>query len=190
MDESKTFYAKDRAAWRRWLQRNHGRESEVLLLFYRKATGQPCVGYDEAVREALCFGWIDGLKQRVDEQRYTYRFTPRRKGSAWSPSNKRRIAELEAAGLMAPAGIAVLEAARNDGSYAVDARAPEVKEAPAELLSALRKDAAARKLYEALPPGHQRQWQRWIAEAKKSETRERRAAQTIVKLKAGERRPS
>jgi len=128
-------YARDRAAWRRWLERYHGRRAVVRLVFYRKATGKPCPTYDEAVEEALCFGWIDGVKSKLDDERYAYRFTPRRPRSKWSASNKRRVAKLEAAGLMRPAG----EAA--------------------------------------------------VAEAKKAETRERRAKKAADALRSGARRP-
>jgi uncharacterized protein YdeI (YjbR/CyaY-like superfamily) len=91
------FHAPDRDAWRAWLEDNHATAAEVSLVFHRKAVGRPTITHDEAVEEALCFGWIDGVKHKLDDQRYTYRFTPRRAGGVWSGINKTRIARLEAA---------------------------------------------------------------------------------------------
>ena len=88
MEITTTFYAPDRAAWRAWLAANGQAEREIWLIFYKKHTGTPCVSYDEAVEEALCFGWIDGLIKRLDDDRYAQRFTPRKPGSSWSESNK------------------------------------------------------------------------------------------------------
>src|SRR5262245_35476308 len=90
--------ARDRKQWRRWLERNHASADEVWLVFSRKQTGRSCVEYEEAVEEALCFGWIDGIKKRVDQDHYGYRFSPRRSGSKWSPANRRRAEKLMAAG--------------------------------------------------------------------------------------------
>lgn len=99
-----SFYAKTRASWRRWLTRNHAKADAVQLVFYRKATGTPCVSYDEAVEEALCFGWIDGVRHKLDDQRYTNRFTPRKAKSNWSAINKARVERLERDGLLQSAG--------------------------------------------------------------------------------------
>jgi uncharacterized protein YdeI (YjbR/CyaY-like superfamily) len=101
--------ARDAKAWRKWLERHHASASKVWLVFSRKHTGQACVSYDEAVEEALCFGWIDGIKKRVDEDHYTYRFSPRQPGSRWSLINRKRAESLVANGRMAPAGLAAIE---------------------------------------------------------------------------------
>ena len=100
-----TVFAKDRAEWRRWLTKNFARRDEIWLVFYKKAAGKTSVSYDHAVEEALCFGWIDGMKKRLDEECYAFRFTPRKPTSAWSKSNLQRVERLIADGKMMPAGL-------------------------------------------------------------------------------------
>jgi uncharacterized protein YdeI (YjbR/CyaY-like superfamily) len=181
---------RDRAAWRAWLAAHHATASQVVLVFRRKGTG-PSVTYDEAVEEALCFGWIDGVKRTIDDQRYSHRFSPRKPHSRWSASNKRRVAALIAAGRMHPAGRAVLEAAKRSGAYArvSAADAPDSGAIPAELAAAFRRTRGARQAFEALAPGQQRLWRRWVAEARQAETRTRRAAKAVVQLVAGRKVP-
>lgn len=104
----KTFYAKDRKAWREWLSKNHDKKSEVWLVYYRKAIGKPTVTYPEAVEEALCFGWIDSIEKSLDSERFAGRFTPRKPKSNWSLSNRERAKKLIKQGLMTPAGSKVL----------------------------------------------------------------------------------
>jgi len=175
---------RDRAAWRRWLERHHAMVDEVFVVFRRKGTG-PSITYGEAVEEALCFGWIDGRKDKVDATHYSHRFTPRRAGSTWSTSNKRRVAALAAAGELHPAGQAVIDAAKRSGAWSEPARVPM----PAELAAALRRSATARRAYERLAPSQQRQWRGWIGQAKLAETRTRRAATAVDKLAAGHKNP-
>ena len=94
MEITETFYAKTRKEWRTWLEKNHDSKKEIWLIYYKKHTGKPNVPYDESVEEALCFGWIDGILKRIDDERYARRFTPRRKGSIWAPSNVERVANM------------------------------------------------------------------------------------------------
>ena len=108
MEITLTFYAPDRAAWRAWLAASGTAEREIWLIFYKKHTGTPCISYDDAVEEALCFGWIDGLMKRMDDDRYAQRFSPRKLGSSWSESNKVRVRKLIAEGRMTPAGQATI----------------------------------------------------------------------------------
>ena len=183
------YFAKDRASWRRWLSRNHAKKSEVLLVFYKKATGVPCIGYDEAVEEALCFGWIDGIKQRRDDTRYTFRFTPRRPKSKWSESNKKRVNTLIAESRMNRAGLAAVETAKKNGMWAAPTAATAPARMPDELARALRRCAPASRAYNRLTPGRQRQWQRWVGEAKRADTRERRAAKAVEQLRGGIKAP-
>jgi uncharacterized protein YdeI (YjbR/CyaY-like superfamily) len=181
---------RDRAAWRAWLETHHATATEVLLVFRRKGTGAS-VTYDEAVEEALCFGWIDGVKHKLDEQRYSHRFSPRKPNSRWSAINKHRAAALIAAGKMRPAGRAVLEAAKRSGVYArtYAAEAPDTGAIPAELAAAFRRAKGARQAFAALTPGRQRLWRRWVAEAKQAETRARRAAKAVEQLVSGAKLP-
>ena len=176
------FFAADRATWRSWLAANHGRATQVSLVFYRKATGRRCIAYDDAVQEALCFGWIDGIKHKLDDERYSFRFTPRRPGSKWSDSNKRRVALLTAQGLLQPAGIAAIERAKQSGVWDQPALSPLPATMPAELSWALAASAPAARAYDALAPSHKRNWWRFIAEGKQAETRERRAAKCVAEL--------
>jgi uncharacterized protein YdeI (YjbR/CyaY-like superfamily) len=177
----------DRAAWRRWLERNHARRTHAFLVFWRKGTGHPSLAYDEAVEEALCFGWIDGVKHKLDDQRYTYRFSPRRPGSNWSAINQRRAKKLITAGLMTPAGRAAIDRARADGSWRTPRTTPV--HMPGELAAAFQRAPDARRLFAALTPARRLLWQRWVADAKQSTTRARRAASAIIQLRAGGKQP-
>lgn len=176
--------ARDAQAWRRWLERNHASAREVWLVFSRKHTGQPCVGYEEAVQEAICFGWIDGIKKRVDEDHYAYRFTPRRPDSKWSLINRKRAEALLAAGRMAPAGLAAVEEGRRRGTWAAArVRRPDHM---SELLRAfLAGEPRAAAAWDALSPSRQRLFNLWVNEAAREETRRRRARQVLVRLLAG-----
>ena len=110
------FTPRSRSAWRSWLQKNHTDVEEVWVVFYKKGTGHPTISYNDAVEEALCFGWIDGIKKRVDSARYMHRFTPRKLNSTWSKSNKERVARLIEAGLMTPAGQRLIDHAKQGGA--------------------------------------------------------------------------
>lgn len=134
-----------RSAWRRWLAANHAASPGVWLVYHKAHTGVGSVDYDASVREALCFGWIDSLIKRLDDDRYARKFTPRMPGSAWSESNRKRWAELDAEGALAPAGLA----AGPDGAPL--ARRLHLPEPPAEIERALRRDPKARRFYDALP---------------------------------------
>jgi uncharacterized protein YdeI (YjbR/CyaY-like superfamily) len=183
------FCPRDRAAWTAWLEKHHASAPAVSLVFYRKAAGKPTVTYAEAVEEALCFGWIDGIKHKLDDERYTYRFTPRRPGSRWSAINRQRLAALDAAGKLRPAGRAAFAAARTSGILDAPAHPPDRDTMPAELTAALRATPNARAAFEALPPSHRRLWLRYVHEAKKAETRARRAAKAVAQLAAGKGDP-
>jgi uncharacterized protein YdeI (YjbR/CyaY-like superfamily) len=180
---------RDRAQWRAWLAAHHATAREVLLVFRRKGTGAS-VSYAEAVEEALCFGWIDGVKGKLDDTRYTHRFTPRRPGSKWSALNRRRAAAMIAAGRMMPAGQAAIDAARRAGTWDRPAPAPtDATAEPAELTAALARAKPARAAFDALAPGQRRLWMRWVGEAKQAETRARRAARAAAELRAGRKLP-
>ena len=107
-DELKTFYDKNRKAWREWLQKNHDKKAGVWLIYYKKGSGKSRVSYDDAVEEALCFGWIDSIMHPIDEYKYKQKFTPRKTKSVWSALNKRRIEKLIEQQLMMPAGLALI----------------------------------------------------------------------------------
>jgi uncharacterized protein YdeI (YjbR/CyaY-like superfamily) len=172
-----TVHPLTRAAWRQWLAANHARASGVWLVFFKKETGKPRVDYDEAVEEALCFGWVDSKPAKLDAERSMLYFAPRKPRSGWSKPNKDRVERLSAAGLMEPAGLAKVEAAKLDGSWsALDA--VEALEVPADLAAALASLDGAAANFDAFPRSARRGILEWIAQAKKPETRAKRVEET------------
>ncbi|MDX2243828.1 MAG: YdeI/OmpD-associated family protein [Leptolyngbyaceae cyanobacterium bins.302] len=172
-----SIHPETRAAWRSWLAQNHTRTEGVWLISYKKATGKSRFDYDAAVEEALCFGWIDSKPNKLDEARSLLWFAPRKRGTGWSKINKERVERLLEQGLMMPAGLAKVEAAKADGSWnALDAI--EALEIPPDLEQALASYAAAQQNFEAFPKSVKRGILEWIATAKKPETRAKRIAET------------
>ena len=170
--------------WRKWLDRHHDSSAGVWLVFHKQHTGVASIPYDDAVREALCYGWIDSLVKRLDGDRYARKFTPRKPGSAWSASNLKRWAELDAAGELAPAG----RAASPDGApRASPPPRADIPELPAYIAAAFEKNREAWAFFRRLPPGEQRRFVGWIHIAKKAETKERRIRQAIALLASGQR---
>lgn len=170
--------ARDRAEWRAWLAANHAGASGVWLVYFKRGSGQPSVSYDEAVEEALCFGWIDSTTRRLDDTRYEQVFTPRKRRSPWSRSNKERVARLVALGLMAPAGLAAVEAAQRDGTWAMF-DGIENLEMPDDLAAALAEHPLAAANFAAFSNAVRQQSLWWIADAKRPETRQRRIARVV-----------
>lgn len=172
-----SVHPKTRAEWRQWLEKHHTRTEGVWLITYKKATGKPRVEYEEAVEEALCFGWIDSKANKLDDERSMLWMSPRKPGTGWSRPNKERIERLTAAGLIAPAGLAKIEAARKDGSWeALDA--VEALEIPPDLEKAFASYGAAKQNFEAFPRSVKRAILEWISNAKKPETRAKRVEET------------
>jgi uncharacterized protein YdeI (YjbR/CyaY-like superfamily) len=186
MDITQTFYAPDRQTWRAWLEQHHLSSPEIWLVFYKKHTGKPSVSLAEAVEEALCFGWIDSLLKRLDNERHALRFTPRRPNSRWSDLNRRRVAKLIIEGRMTPAGLEVIPAwvLEEPPPPTGAKKAPEM---PAFVREALAANPPALDNFERLPPSQREMYLAWIADAKKDETRLRRLAQAVEKLKLDER---
>ena len=168
----------DRAAWRAWLAEHHERREGVWLVFYKKGTGKPRVEYGAAVEEALCFGWVDSKPGKLDAERSMLYFAPRKPGSGWAATNKVRVAQLVADGRMAPAGLAKVEAAQQDGSWA-KLDAVEALEIPADLAVALAATPEAQRYFDAFPKSARRGILEWIVNAKRSETRARRIEETV-----------
>jgi uncharacterized protein YdeI (YjbR/CyaY-like superfamily) len=166
-----------RDEWRMWLMQNHQRPDGIWLISYKKAAGKPRVEYDEAVEEALCFGWVDSKPGKLDAERTMLWFAPRKPGSGWSRPNKERVERMIAAGLMMPAGAAKVAAAQRDGSW-VALDAVENLEVPPDLALALDAYPAARANFEAFPRSARRGILEWISTAKTAATREKRIAET------------
>ena len=167
-----------RSEWRAWLEANHALSAGVWLVGYRPQTGRPRVEYEEAVEEALCFGWIDSKSKTLDDTRSLQWMCPRKPGSGWSKSNKERIARLEPAGLLTEAGRAVVEEAKQSGAWS-SLDAVEALEIPDDLAAALAGNAAAEANYDAFPPSSKKLILTWIATAKRPETRARRIEETV-----------
>lgn len=181
-----TLRPRTRAAWRAWLDR-HGREREIWLLLAKQHVPGRWLTYEEAVEEALCVGWVDGLTKRLDADFRAVRFTPRRQDSVWSESNKRRVRRLLREGRMTEAGLALVRHARRSGAWAA-ARRREDARVPEDLARALAADPVARAYYEALPPSYRKLVLSWIDDAKRSETRARRIAELTADCARGRRK--
>jgi uncharacterized protein YdeI (YjbR/CyaY-like superfamily) len=165
------------AAWRKWLKQNHTRADGVWLISYKKATGKPRFEYDEAVEEALCFGWIDSKPNKLDDERSMLWFAPRKANTGWSKINKARAEKMIEAGRMTPAGLAKIEAAQRDGSWnALDTI--EALEVPPDLAAALAANPIAQQYFDAFPRSVKRAILEWISSAKKPETRAKRVEET------------
>ena len=181
MDKAQSFAT--RKSWHAWLKKNHDKEQELWLIFYKKHTGKPTVSYNDSMEDALCFGWIDGIVQRIDEDRYAQRFTPRRPGSAWSQSNLARMKKLQELGLLSAAAIVP-----TPGTKVVPSREFELP-VPDELQAALRKNTKARGFFQSLAPSYHRFYVRWISSAKQEQTRLRRVKEAVALLAAGKKLP-
>jgi uncharacterized protein YdeI (YjbR/CyaY-like superfamily) len=180
MKMSQTFIAPDRATWRGWLEEHGSSEQEIWLVYYKAAAGKPTISYQDSLEEALCFGWIDSIIQKIDEESYARKFNPRRSGSNWSELNKHLVAKLVGEGRMTAAGLAKVDF---DVEAAPQAR-PKRPSLPLPdwLKEALMADAIAWENFQKLPPSHQRNYIGWISDAKREETRQKRIRYAIERL--------
>lgn len=167
--------------WRAWLAKNHASSPGIWLVRHKEHSGVKSMPYEELVREALCFGWVDSLIKRFDDDRYVIKVTPRKPESKWSEINRRRWKELEATGLLAAPGLA---AAPTGNSYAPK---PAIPELPAYIAKALRTNERAWHHFQTLAPTYRRQFVMWIHTAKRAETRDRRIRESIALLAAGKK---
>lgn len=172
-----TFFATP-LDFRAWLKKNHNKESVLWVGYYKKATGKPSVTWEETVDEALCYGWIDGVRQSLDDESYLIRFTPRKRKSVWSRRNIERVRALEAEGRMRKAGLDAYghKDIHSDSGYAVGDR---TKALPREMIAEIKKSPEAWAFYESQPLGYRKQTTAWITSAKREETRQRRLAALI-----------
>ncbi|MEZ4656283.1 MAG: YdeI/OmpD-associated family protein [Caldilineaceae bacterium] len=173
--------------FRAWLLGNHDQAQELWVGYYKKATGKPTITWAESVAQALCFGWIDGLRRSVDDESYMIRFTPRRPTSRWSQVNLDTVAELTAQGLMHPAGLSVFAQRRQDedGSYSYADRQAATLEPAQE--AHFRAHAAAWEFFQAQPPSYRGPAIWWVISAKQESTRQRRL-NTLIEDSANGRR--
>jgi uncharacterized protein YdeI (YjbR/CyaY-like superfamily) len=169
--------------WRDWLDDHHAAESEVWLVFHKRHTGDASVPYKEALDEALCVGWVDSLVKRLDDRRYALKFTPRRADSRWSAVNRKRYAELKAAGRLKPAGLERPPTSRSYGARPPRRELPS--RLPGYIQAALKKHPRASRHFGALPAEQRRRYFAWIESAKQEETKRRRLNEAIRLLSAG-----
>jgi uncharacterized protein YdeI (YjbR/CyaY-like superfamily) len=177
---TKTYYAATRSEWRKWLQKHYTSATEIWLIYYKKHTGMPRVSYNDAVEEALCFGWIDSLVKRVDADTYAQKFTPRKSKSKWSELNKRRIKKLIREGLMTNAGLSKIDRSllkeKETGTPPTSAKTVSI---PGNLKKDLEKNKKAWANFNNQAPSYQRLYIKWITSVKKEETYQRRLKEAI-----------
>jgi uncharacterized protein YdeI (YjbR/CyaY-like superfamily) len=183
----KPRFFKTADAFREWLEKNHDKETELSVGFHKKNSGKPSITYPEALDEALCFGWIDGVRRNVNETSYSIRFTPRKTKSIWSVVNMRRATELENLGLMRPPGLRAFQARdpKRSGIYSFENAARELDP---EFEKRFRANKKAWDFFQAQPPYITKVCKFWVMSAKKEETRLRRLDQLIASSAKGQRR--
>jgi uncharacterized protein YdeI (YjbR/CyaY-like superfamily) len=171
--------------FRAWLEENHASSVELWVGYWRKSTGHPSITWEESVDEALCFGWIDGIRKRIDEESYVIRFTPRRAHSVWSSRNIGRYEALSAAERVMPAGHAAYLKCTESPSKVCSAEQPSNPQLSTDFVARLRANHTAWKHWQSRPPGYRRQVTHWIMSAKRESTRERRLTALIEDSVAG-----
>jgi len=177
----KTLYIDDREAWRTWLEEYHTTIKEVWLIFYKKHTGKPCITYLDAVEEALCFGWIDSIIQKIDEERYARKFTPRSIGSKWSNLNIERFWKMVDQGRMTPEGMKKYRLSNKESEQHEETTNGEFSLSE-NLMKKFMSNHRAWENFNKLPPSHRRNYLGWIMSAKREETQIKRFSQAIELL--------
>jgi uncharacterized protein YdeI (YjbR/CyaY-like superfamily) len=172
-----------REEWRTWLQKNHDKSDVVWLVYYKKHTGKPSINYVDSVEEALCFGWIDSIKKSIDEERYAYKFTPRRSKSKWSPLNIKRAKKLIEEEKMTQSGLELFNKKVDYSDEFIKAKASKELSIPPEIEAALKSNEKAWANFKNLAPGYRKQYIGWLVTAKKPETKERRLKKALEFLK-------
>ena len=179
----KTIYFETNQEWEDWLEANHDKETELWFVYYKKHANKPDVNYEDSVKIALCYGWIDSLIKKLDEDSYARKFNPRKENSVWSESNKQRVGELLKAGKMKPAGLKLVEVAKQNGNWDKIITPPTIDmSVPEDLENAFKNNPQAAAYFDTLTKSHKREYLMWIKMAKRTETRERRIKQSIEML--------
>ena len=181
MTPSGIRYFASAAAFGRWLEKHHAKKTELWVGYHRKSTGRPSLTWPDAVDEALCWGWIDGIRKSVDAERYTNRFTPRRPGSAWSAINIRKVKALIASGRMRPPGLAAFRARRDERSRVYSYEQGEKAKLPPAYERVFRRNRAAWEFFRTRSDRYRRLTSWWVIDAKQEETRRRRLGILIAR---------
>ena len=184
----KPKFFKTPSDFRKWLAAHHASETELWVGFYKKDSGKASITWPESVDQALCFGWIDGIRKNIDEASYKIRFTPRKQRSTWSAVNIKRVAELTEQGLMQKRGLEAFAARQENksGIYSYEQRSPEM---PVQYAKQMKKNAAAWKFFQAQPPSYRKALNWWVLSAKREETRLKRLERLIEESARGRRVP-
>jgi uncharacterized protein YdeI (YjbR/CyaY-like superfamily) len=188
MEIRKMLYVTSLEEWRAWLMKHYQSETEVWLIYYKKHTGQPRISYDHAVEEALCFGWVDSIVKRIDDEKFAQKFTPRRDRTKWSAINIRRARKLIREGRMTEAGRAKIDLVIL-GEKPLAKQGKGDLDLPHVIKKALRASSKAWKNFRNLAPSHRRGYIQWIMDVKKVETRERRLREVVSRLEQSEADP-
>lgn len=186
--ESEPLDFRDAAEWRKWLRQNHARSQGEWVYMYKRGAARNGLRYQEALDEALCFGWIDGQIRAVDNDRFKQRWTPRRKGSVWSQVNKTKVNRLIAAGRVTEAGLAVVREAKKTGKWQAAYSNQRDDSVPADLVKALRAEPEAWKNFNSFARTYRNMYAGWVLDAKQAETRQRRIA-AVVRRARENRKP-
>ncbi len=173
------LYLKNREEWHKWLEDNHSVADEIWLIYYKKASGKPRIPYNDAVEEALCFGWIDGKIKRINDDYYIQRFTPRRSGSRWSKLNMERVKKLKKEGRMKPAGLEAFEKTDEKPHLIYDNNSQGDLIIPDDLMNSLRNNSLAYNNFMNFPPSCRKLYIFYLNSAKKAETRPGRIAKIV-----------
>lgn len=184
-DQPLRFQNKDE--WRTWLQENHTAQKEAWLVILKNHVTKPGVSYEEAVEEAVCFGWIDGFMKSATAEFFFLRFSPRKRGSTWSVSNQKRVERLIAQGRMTKAGLATVEEARENGEWEAAIRREDTSSLPEDLRKELERNAEAQANFEKFTASQKKQFLYWITSAKTEKTRQKRI-QDVVEMAAKNKR--
>jgi uncharacterized protein YdeI (YjbR/CyaY-like superfamily) len=184
----KQIYVRNRAEWRSWLAENHEKEGNgVWLVFLKRQTGRPSIEYEESVEEALCFGWIDSLIKKIDDEKYSRKFSPRKSESRWSESNRKRTEKIIEEGRMTDFGLAKIEAAKSSGNWKGVPRPQINLEIPPDLSEALARNRKAKDFFDKLAPTYQKHFIAWIVTARRDETKAQRLKESMALLARGEK---
>ncbi len=178
----KTLTVRTRAEWRAWLAAHHDSVSEIWLVFPKRHTGKTTLTYEDSIEEALCFGWVDSLVKRLDNDHFARKFTPRKLDSRWSTLNRRRYEKVKALGLLAPSGVERAPTVRSG-----DAPRPSLAVIPPYLEKALRANGRAWRNFEQLAPSYRRLYIAWVESAKRDETKQKRLREAVARLAAGQK---
>jgi len=175
------LHFQNRDEWRGWLQVNHAAQKEAWLVILKNSVAGLGVYYEEAVEEAVCFGWIDGVMKSASAEFYYLRFSPRRRGSVWSASNQLRVERLIALGMMTEAGMAKVREAQESGEWEAAIRREDTTSLPGDLRQALESNPPTRANFENFPASQKKQYLYWLASAKTEKTRQKRIQEIVDK---------